>query len=332
MNCWKPIGSIYRNILAKENDQMEKNIFVLGELNVDLIFSGEDVTPEWNREKLVDQFEQVLGSSSAITAAVLAGLGHSVYFVGVVGDDPFGHFCIEQLKTKGVKTDFVTVDPKLKTGVTLSLSTSKDRALITYMGAIPKLKKDYLPKGLFQMADHIHFGSYYLQQDIRLQWKEIFAEAKRVGVTTSFDTGWDPDNQWHASDLLELLEITDFFIPSEDELFQILKINQLTDIKDKLPQKRGVVAVKRGKNGSVLIDKDGTSVSVEAFLVKPIDTTGAGDSFNAGVISGYLSGKQGEELLRFANACGALATLRVGGASSVPNLEEVNLFQNSYAG
>ena len=114
--------------------------------------------------------------------------------------------------------------------------------------------------------------------------------------------------------------------------FQILNSNQLTDIQGKLPQKRGVVAVKRGKNGSVLIDKDGTFVSVEAFSVKPIDTTGAGDSFNAGLISGSIAGKQGEELLQFANACGALATLRVGGASSVPSLKEVHLFQNSYAG
>ncbi|PLS05359.1 carbohydrate kinase family protein [Neobacillus cucumis] len=311
---------------------MEKNIFVLGELNVDLIFSGEDITPEWNREKLVDHFEQVLGSSSAITACVLAGLGHSVYFVGVVGDDPFGHFCINQLNTKGVKTNFVTIDPKLKTGVTLSLSTSKDRALLTYMGAIPKLKKEYLPKGLFQMADHIHFGSYYLQQDIRQKWKEIFSEAKRSGVSTSFDTGWDPDNQWHSSDLLELLEFTDFFIPSEDELFHILNINQLSDIPENLPQKRGMVAVKRGKHGSVLFDNNGTSLHVEAFLVNPIDTTGAGDSFNAGLISGYLANKRGEELLRFANACGALATLRIGGASSVPSMEEVSLFQNSFAG
>jgi sugar/nucleoside kinase (ribokinase family) len=309
---------------------MEKNIFILGELNVDLIFSGENITPEWNREKLVDHFEQVLGSSSAITACVLAGLGHQVYFVGMVGDDPFGHFCIEQLKDKGVHTDYITVDPGLKTGVTLSLTTPKDRALITYMGAISKLTKEYLPENLYDMADHIHFGSYYLQEDARLQWKEIFAEAHKHQVSTSFDTGWDPNNQWYREDLLELLEFTDLFIPSQEELFSILNIDNITDVPACLPEKRGTVAIKRGKNGSVLLDQDADFISVEGYKVNPIDTTGAGDSFNAGLISGFLQNKRGEELLRFANACGALATLRIGGASYVPSLKEVVQFQNSH--
>ncbi|MFF2449684.1 carbohydrate kinase family protein [Neobacillus sp. NPDC058068] len=308
---------------------MEKNVFVLGELNVDLIFSGENITPEWNREKLVNHFEQVLGSSSAITACVLAGLGHQVYFVGVVGDDPFGHFCIEQLRAKGVKTDYITVDPELKTGVTLSLTTTKDRALLTFMGAISKLTKKYLPENLFEMADHLHFGSYYLQQDARLQWREIFTEANKHHISTSFDTGWDPNNQWYQNDLLELLEFTDLFIPSEEELFSILSINNLTDIPACLPEKHGMLAIKRGENGSVLFDNDAHFISVDGFKVNPIDTTGAGDSFNAGLISGFLQNKRGKELLKFANACGALATLRIGGASYVPSLEEVYHFQNS---
>ncbi|MBS4172866.1 carbohydrate kinase family protein [Bacillus sp. FJAT-49736] len=310
---------------------MGKSIFVLGELNVDLIFSGENITPEWNREKLVDQFEQVLGSSSAITACVLAGLGHHVSFVGVVGDDPFGHFCMDQLEAKGVNTDYITVVPELKTGVTLSLTTTNDRALLTFMGAISKLTKEYLPVNLYEMADHIHFGSYYLQQDIRSQWREIFAEAKKHHISTSFDTGWDPNNQWYKDDLLELLEFTDLFIPSEEELFHILNIHNVTDIKAHLPEKRGMVAIKRGGNGSLLIDHNANYTSAEAYKVNPMDTTGAGDSFNAGLITGFLQNKRGKELLQFANACGALATLRIGGATTVPSLEEVLHFQNRFA-
>ncbi len=106
-------------VVTKNKDvgTLGKRVFVLGELNVDLIFTGDDVTLEANREKLVDDFNQVLGSSSAITASVLAGLGYEVYFVGVVGKDPFGEFCIKELAAKGVRTDYVTVDSELKTGV-----------------------------------------------------------------------------------------------------------------------------------------------------------------------------------------------------------------------
>lgn len=309
---------------------MEKNIFVLGELNVDLIFTGDDIAPEWNKEKLATNFEQVLGSSSAITACGLAGLGHNVYFVGVVGNDPFGEFCLNQLRTRGVKVEYVTVDPNLKTGVTLSLSTLKDRALITYMGAISKLNERNIPEDLFQMADHIHFGSYYLQEDIRLQWKNVYEKAKKSGITTSFDTGWDPHNIWNKSDVLQLLKFTDLFIPSEVELYNILTVNNIDDIVRNLPKNRGMVAVKRGEKGSVLINKSDSLIRVEGFPVNPIDTTGAGDSFNAGLISGFLLGKRGEELLEFANACGALATLRIGGASKVPSFDDVVQFQNSF--
>ncbi|MBS4178594.1 carbohydrate kinase family protein [Lederbergia citrea] len=309
---------------------MKKKIFILGELNVDLIFTGNDVTPEWNKEKLVDGFEQALGSSSAITASCLAGLGFDVYFVGVVGDDPFGHFCTEQLKKNGVNAKYVTFDRNLKTGVTLSLSTNVDRALLTYMGAIPKLHERYLPESLFAEADHIHFGSYFLQEEMKEKWKEIFEKAQKHSISTSFDTGWDPNNQWDRDNIIKLLEFTDFFIPSEKELFQILQINGIEDIIGNLPDKRRVVAVKRGAEGSVLIDQDSDVIKEKAFEILPVDTTGAGDSFNAGLIAGYLSGIKERELLKFANACGAMATLRIGGASSVPTWEQVEEFLHNH--
>ena len=71
---------------------MTHRVFILGELNVDLILTGIDILPEWNKEKLADTFELAMGSSSAITACVLAGLGADVSFVGVVGD-VFSHPC-----------------------------------------------------------------------------------------------------------------------------------------------------------------------------------------------------------------------------------------------
>jgi sugar/nucleoside kinase (ribokinase family) len=305
---------------------MKKGVFVLGELNVDLIFSGDDVTPEWNQEKLVDSFDLVLGSSSAITACCLAGLGRKVYFVGVVGDDQFGHYCIEQLEKKGVDTKYIKVDDSVKTGVTLSLSTKQNRALLTYMGAIPNLHLDHLPEDLYLLAEHIHFGSYYLQENIQQNWKEILSKAKDNKITTSFDTGWDPNNLWQTTKITELLEYTDLFIPNEEEILNIYLGSELKDIVPKLPEKRNIVVVKRGEKGAMLIEANGQILQMDAFDVDPIDTTGAGDSFNAGLIIGYLSGKKGRKLLEFANACGAIATQRIGGASDVPTEENVENF------
>jgi sugar/nucleoside kinase (ribokinase family) len=305
---------------------MQKNVFILGELNVDIILKGKDVVPEWNREKLLDSFDIVLGSSSAITASGLAGLGLNVYLVSVVGDDQFGHFCIEQLKERGVDTRYITIDKTMKTGATVALSTEKDRALLTYMGAIPRLTPEHLPKELYEEADHIHFGSYYLQEDMREHWLDVFKQAADSNISTSFDTGWDIYDKWYSDQISELMEWTTLFIPSEEELMQIYSVDQLDEAILKLPSKHHIVAVKCGSKGAVMIDSHGNQTLGEPFPVTPIDTTGAGDSFNAGLIYSFLTESNEKEMLQFACACGAMATLRIGGASEAPSVDEVRTF------
>lgn len=308
---------------------MKKNIYILGELNIDIILSGNDIMPEWNKEKLVDSFDIVLGSSSAITATGLAGLGMNVFFVSVVGDDHFGHFCIEQLNKLGVDTRYVTMDPSLKTGVTLSLSTVKDRALLTYMGSIPHLSLKHIPEEMFTQAEHIHFGSYFLQDEMREHWTDLFKKAAKRSITTSFDTGWDLNGIWYPEKISELIEWTNLFIPSEDELMQIYGMEELENVIPKLPRKRDIVAIKKGSKGAVMVNAKGDILAAEPFVVTPLDTTGAGDSFNAGLIYSYLEQKDETEMLRFACACGALATLRIGGATAAPSVKEVEDFIHS---
>ncbi|WP_228469328.1 carbohydrate kinase family protein [Paenibacillus sp. JNUCC31] len=299
-------------------------VVIAGELNVDVIVSGKDVMPEWNREKMVDGFEIVLGSSSAITACALASLGADVRFVSVVGDDDFGKFCIAELQRMGVNTEHVTRLSGIKTGVTLSLSTPDDRGLLTYAGSIPLLTPDYIPESLLQQATHLHFGSYYLQDGMRPHWTELFSRLRANGISTSFDTGWDVSNQWDRKGICALLAVTDLFIPSEDELLHIFPADGVADVLDSmLPAVAGIVAVKQGSKGATLRELDGSTISRGSYTLTPVDTTGAGDCFNAGIIYGYLLGKRADELLRFANACGALSTLGIGGTGSLPTMEAV---------
>jgi sugar/nucleoside kinase (ribokinase family) len=303
-------------------------VYILGELNVDLIASADDIMPEFNREKLLDRFDMVLGSSSAITACVLAGLGVDVKMVSIVGDDSFGHFCIDQLRQKRVDTAHVHFDPHRQTGVTLSLSTTKDRALMTYMGTIPCLRPEHMPQDMLQRADHLHFGSFYLQEAMRGDWAPLYEQARAAGVTTSFDTGWDPREDWDAERIAALLPHTDLFMPSEDEIERIFPGIDVAhgEFSSALPQGHHIVAVKRGSQGSSYIDESENRYDLTAHQIAPIDTTGAGDSFNAGFICGWLQGLRGAELLALANACGSLACLRIGGASEIPTIADVEKF------
>ncbi|WNS45226.1 sugar kinase [Paenibacillus sp. MMS20-IR301] len=309
---------------------MAKTVYVLGELNVDMIAGGRDVTPEWNKEKLLERFNLVLGSSSAITAVVLAGLGLDVRFVSIVGDDALGRFCVDALTAMNVDTSRVVFDPSRATGVTLSLSGEKDRALLTYLGTIPLLQPEHLPEELYEQADHIHFGSYYLQDGMREHWKDVFGKARQQGCSTSFDTGWDIREEWLPESISELLPFTTLFIPSRDELTAIYGVGDEHEALQKLPAENGTVAVKRGSAGALIRTKDGLLLERPAYRITPIDTTGAGDSFNAGLIYAHLQGLSPAESLDFASACGAMATLRIGGASKAPAVEEVRSFMEEH--
>ncbi|RED39036.1 carbohydrate kinase family protein [Paenibacillus sp. VMFN-D1] len=308
-------------------DNNKPIVVVAGELNVDIIVSGTDVIPEWNREKIVDGFDVVLGSSSAITASALSSLGLDVRFVSVVGADDFGRFCLGELQRLGVNTDHVAVLPEVTTGVTLSFTTPSDRGLITYPGSIPLLTPGHIPDALIQEADHLHFGSYYLQEGMRPHWKELFGKAQDLGVSTSFDTGWDVRGRWDAAGIRALLAVTDLFIPSEEEALHIFEQDSVETVFGQLAAVPGVIAIKQGSKGASLRSPDGSVVSAPPYPVTPVDTTGAGDCFNAGLICGFLQGLTGRELLEYANACGALSTLGVGGTGHLPTTAAVSALQ-----
>ncbi|WP_341480018.1 carbohydrate kinase family protein [Paenibacillus dendrobii] len=301
-------------------------IVVIGELNVDVIISGTDLIPEWNREKLIDSFDIVLGSSSAITACALAGIGADVQFVSMVGEDDFGRFCVKELERMQVHTGHVIRNPEVKTGVTLSFSTPSDRGLLTYPGSIPLLKPQDIPEQVFEHAEHVHFGSYFLQDGMRPHWEALFARLRSQGITTSFDTGWDVHGEWHREGIDRLLPHTDLFIPSEEEIMHIYQTANVEEAGRKLPTGANTVAVKCGSMGAMLLTPGGSPEMVPSFSVTPVDTTGAGDAFNAGLIYAYRSGLRGREMVRFANASGAISTQGIGGTGSLPSASKIEDF------
>jgi sugar/nucleoside kinase (ribokinase family) len=306
---------------------MKRTVYIIGELNPDVILAGPDVKPEPNKEKLIARLETTLGSSSAITACVLARLGADVRFVSLVGDDEYGRFCIEMLRRFEVDVRHVGITDREKTGVTFSLSTPADRSLLTYMGTISMVEPGHIPlEEIAAEAGHVHFGSFYLQARMKREWAGLFHRLKEEGITTSFDVGYDPNERWDRDLIAPLLAYTDYFLPSETEIAHIFGTDDPAELAHALPAKRGLVAVKRGKDGASLLEPDGKLIHAAPFRVTPVDTTGAGDSFNAGFIYASLAGLELAERLRFACACGALATQRIGGVQGAPTLEEVRAF------
>ena len=305
-------------------------VVVIGELNVDAVATGLAQEPKLGLEIIAEDFEMTLGSASAIFACGVAKLGHEVTFVSKVGRDDFGDLCLESLRGAGVETRHVLRDASEKTGITLALSTRKDRALVTYLGAISSLRYEDVRMSLLKGKSHLHLTSYFLQEGLRPSFARIFREAHAAGLTTSFDPNSDPTSSW-GEDVWDVLEHTDIFFLNRDEALQLTRARDTRGALKALGARVPCAVVKLGAKGAVAI-KDGRVASAPGFKVDALDTTGAGDTFAAGFVSAHLEGLNLEECLRRGNACGALSTLKAGGTANQPDREALKRFLRAQTG
>jgi sugar/nucleoside kinase (ribokinase family) len=262
-----------------------------------------------------------LGGSSAICAMGLARLGDPVAFIGKVGADSWGDYCIETLRAAGIDVSGLVRDPALRTGVTISITSAVDRALVTYAGSIAALRAADVDAWALDDAGHLHVSSFYLQHDLRPAFRRLFALAHSTGLSTSLDPGFDPSERWDR-DLLETLEAVDVLLPNETELASISGTTDLAGGLHRLVNGRTRVVAKLGPRGSATLAKD-VLLEVPAFAIDPVDTTGAGDSFDAGFLHAWLREQPLRECLRWGSACGALSTRGLGGTASQPDAAEV---------
>jgi sugar/nucleoside kinase (ribokinase family) len=297
-----------------------KNVLCAGEINVDLVLQGYTEFPTPGKEVLVRDCQLVLGSATAIMAMGLARLGTPVAFVGRVGDDVWGRYCLEDMARRGIDLSRVIRGGGPRTGITVSITHPGDRALVTYLGAIAALTGADVPDAAMAGLDHLHASSFYFQEGLRPDLPDLFARARRAGLTTSLDTGFDPGGRWDGG-LRETLAHTDLFFPNEVELQALTGCSDPVDGLRALANGRTRVVAKLGAGGAMALDGGGT-VHVPAYPVETVDTTGAGDSFNAGFLHRWLQGAPLLDCLRLGAACGALSTRALGGTGAQPTLEE----------
>ncbi len=294
------------------------DILVAGEINPDLILTG-NVFPEFGQvEKLVNSAVLTVGSSSAIFACGAARLGLRVAFVGVCGDDVFGHFMLDELSRRGVDVSNVIVCEEGQTGLSVILNNQSDRAILTHPGLVAELQASAITDDLLCQARHLHVAGYFLQTKLQPDLPSLFKRARSHGLTTSLDTNYDPSEQWLGFN--ELLSATDIFLPNKTEALSITRSPDVESATRQLAQKTKLVAVKLGADGAMACQQD-DFVGAASIPVDVVDTVGAGDSFDAGFVYGYLQGWKMEKSLRLACVCGALSTQKAGGTNGQPTLE-----------
>jgi sugar/nucleoside kinase (ribokinase family) len=286
---------------------------VVGDANVDLLAkTDEDLEP--GTEKLASNIELVLGGSSTITAFILAKLGVKVGFVGIVGKDTFGDFVADRLVSAGVSIAYLQRHKTRRTGATIWLSKKAQRSGLTYPGTIDLLRASDIKEDWLRETRHVHVGAYFLLKGLHKPAGALFRKARGLGLTTSLDCNYDPSGKWNSG-IEEMLRYTDIFFPNKAEAYAISGAKTHDAAAKRLGTLAGTVAIKLGAKGAIIHSKDGIYCA-KPIKATPLDTTGAGDSFNAGYLSQFLQGSSAEQCAKAAIRVAARSITRVGGVAA----------------
>jgi sugar/nucleoside kinase (ribokinase family) len=258
-----------------------------------------------------------------IFACGAARLGLRVAFIGVIGDDLFGAFMLDVLKSRDVDVSNVIVDENQITGLSVILNRIDDRAILTHLGTINALRGEQITNELLAEARHLHVASYFLQTNLQPGLPDLFKRAQASGLTTSLDTNWDPEEKWVGVD--ELLKLTTVFLPNETEALSLTGAPGVEKAAGNLATQAAIVAVKMGVNGGLAFYGE-SLYRAPIIPVDVLDTVGAGDTFDAGFIYGFLQGWPLEKSLKLAIACGSLSTLKPGGVEGQPTLDDARKY------
>ena len=309
----------------KQSSLAMKKALVVGDINIDIILGGMQSPPQVDREIACQSYEVTMGSSAAIFACAYAALGGAVSFLGLAGQDEAGDFMIRGLESFGVDTSLVRRTDRVRTGVTVNLIYRNTRSQITYPGAIAEFDGAEIDEATLAAFDHVHLAGPYQQTRFRPRIRQLLELARNLGLSTSLDPQWDASEQWRNLD--EWLPLLSYFFPNQDEALSITRTTSIEAACEILASLTNCPLIKAGGEGALLYYR-GEVRRVAATPVEVVDSTGAGDSFDAGFLYAVL--EKGMDLIRateFANALAARSCTFVGGVNHRSTYEDAHAFQ-----
>lgn len=293
------------------------DVLVYGPLFCDLIFTELDRLPELGAEIFAGDFTVAPGGT-AIVAAGLQKLGVRVGLIADLGDDPFSHIMRGMLDDLHIDRALIREHPHPLPQLTVALSFPHDRAFITRFEK-PPTRHDLSAILAQHRPRHLHIGSFLAAFDA----PDAGRIAHEIEATVSLDPGWDED-ALRDPRLHEMLGDLDYFLPSRSELCYMMEATDPAEAlaKGAALMPYGAIIMKDGANGASA-SGGRMRTHVPALTVQPVDTTGAGDAFDAGFIYGLMNGHPIEECMRYGVVCGGLTTTVAGGATGTPTREDM---------
>lgn len=296
------------------------DVITVGDVFTDIVLSGFTVWPQPGEEAFADALRREAGGGAAITACGLARLGLRTALLAMVGQD--SEWLLARLAGCGVAEELIHRSGDDYAGLTVSVSTREDRAFFTYQGtnlALPALLAGNADiRRELTRARHVHIA-FPIAPELLVMTAEMLHAA---GSTLSLDVGWQADWLQDARNLAALREV-DWFMPNDREAAAMTGETEPESMLRAFAAARARgVALKLGAAGSACLLHD-EILFAAAVRVDPLDTTGAGDCFDAGFLAAWLAGAAPLACLRAGNCCGALSTRGLGGIETFPTREEL---------
>jgi sugar/nucleoside kinase (ribokinase family) len=283
-------------------------VVVVGDAALDVIARHDKPLPHGGDARAKIRFTG--GGSGANTALWLRHLGAETTLLARIGDDPGGRLIKAELEAAGVRCAFA-VDPEAPTCcVVVMVDGSGQRSMLADRGANQRFAPEDVTAEALAGASHLHLSGYVLlDPPSRAAGLASLAAAKEAGLTTSVD----PQAAAHITDpaaFLDDVRGVDLLLPNTEELVALTGSADPASAKELLGAV-GAVVVTAGLNGASWVDAGGVT-SVPAIEAECVDSTGAGDAFDAGVLTGWLAGESTVDILRHGTRLGALAVGKVG--------------------
>ncbi|HIE34075.1 MAG TPA: carbohydrate kinase family protein [Candidatus Altiarchaeales archaeon] len=303
---------------------MKIEVTSVGDVNVDIITSNIREMPGHDSQIIINNIFMSSGGCAANFAKAITKLGLKVRLIGKIGKDLFRDFLIRELE--GVDLKLCTAN---KTGLTVAITfEDNSRSFITYPGGNGELTIEDIDLNLIE-GKYLHIPSFFLQ-GLRERVVDLIKYGHEKNMIVSFDTGWDPAG-WSRDDkklVRKILKGVDIFFPNIREASAITGLENKEEIcEDLLNLGIDIVALKMGPSGSY-IAKEEDRIFIPAYRVKAIDTTGAGDVFNAAFVFCHSRDWDLEKSGRFASGAAAISTIGYG-SERYPSEEDVQKFMKS---
>jgi len=302
------------------------DVAVVGEIYVDHVLTGFLKWPGPGEEVFTNEYVKEVGGGAAITACALARLGRTVSLIGVAGEKEMP-WIEQRLSSYGVSSAELRRG-KGCTGITISVSSKEDRSFFTYVGENARLEEQLAGDSIVEHlaeARHVHFA---MPITAGLA-KRLLRALSAANCTTSLDVGHQVMWLEDAANL-GTCSMVQYFLPNELEARMICNGDTEAYLDFTCKQKWPSGVVKMGAAGAMMRGKSGAQ-RVRSPIVDTVDTTGAGDAFDAGFIDGLMDGKGGEECMRRGCICGGLSTRVAGALRGLPTRDEMNrCYKESY--